>query len=401
MLRQVEVCTAVDTFEFLEAEGKFEFDVRSGIGVVRQLFVVVEAVFFIPQTQCLVPGQTRLFPLLEPFHLLAGTDEELHFHLLELAHTEDELPGHDLVAERLADLCDTERNLHAAGFLHIEEIDEDTLGCFGTEIDGAHTAVHIAELGAEHQVELAHVGPVLGTGNRAGDLAVDYDLAEFLEVVVVQGLGHPGMDFVIFGLAAQYIGVGGTELLLVEGFAELAAALLHLLVHLFLELGQILFDEHVGAVAFLGILVVDERIVESTHVARGFPDTGVHENGGVDAHDVVVEVHHRFPPVTLDVILHLDAHLAVVIHGAQTIVDLAGLKNETILFGMRHERLEYFFLCHIVISFNNSCTYGRSQSWGWGMSRRSVWISWPLKIRMSMSIVRSWKMRRPSASYSA
>ena len=40
-----------------------------------------------------------------------GFDEELHLHLLELARAEDEVPGRDLVAERLADLRDAERDL--------------------------------------------------------------------------------------------------------------------------------------------------------------------------------------------------------------------------------------------------------------------------------------------------
>ncbi len=164
------------------------------------------------------------------------------------------------------------------------------------------------------------------------------------------------MDLVVFGLAAQDVGIGGAELLFVERLAPLAAAFLDLLVHLLLELGQIILDQHVGAVALLGILVVDQRVIECAHVARGLPDARVHEDGRIDTHDVVVEMDHRLPPVFLDVVLHLDAHLAVIVNGAQTVIDLAGLKNETVLLGVRHERLEYFFLCHIVMSFNNSCT---------------------------------------------
>ena len=46
--------------------------------------------------------------MVKPFQLLAGAYEKLHLHLLELAHTEDELSCHDLIAEGLADLRDTE-----------------------------------------------------------------------------------------------------------------------------------------------------------------------------------------------------------------------------------------------------------------------------------------------------
>ena len=40
--------------------------------------------------------------------------KKLHFHLFEFPHPEDELAGHDLVAERLTDLGDAEGDLQAA-----------------------------------------------------------------------------------------------------------------------------------------------------------------------------------------------------------------------------------------------------------------------------------------------
>jgi hypothetical protein len=46
-----------------------------------------------------------------PLLVGAGLDEELHLHLLELAGAEDEVARRDLVAERLADLPDPERDL--------------------------------------------------------------------------------------------------------------------------------------------------------------------------------------------------------------------------------------------------------------------------------------------------
>ena len=41
---QVEIGAGVDAFHFLEAEGELKLDVAGGIGVVGQLYVVVEAV---------------------------------------------------------------------------------------------------------------------------------------------------------------------------------------------------------------------------------------------------------------------------------------------------------------------------------------------------------------------
>ena len=135
MLGQVEIRTAVDAFHFLEAEGHQELDVRSRIGVVSQLVVVVETVVIRPETERPMPFHTRIAPFGPPPHLLARADEELHLHLFELTHAEDELPRHDLVAERLADLGNAERQLHAAGLLHVQEINEDTLRRFGPQVN--------------------------------------------------------------------------------------------------------------------------------------------------------------------------------------------------------------------------------------------------------------------------
>ena len=131
------------------------------------------------------------------------------------------------------------------------------------------------------------------------------------------------MDLVVFGLLAQHVGVGGAELCLVEGLAEALAALFHFLVDLFLYLPEEILDQHVGAVPLLGVLVVDQRVVEGAHVAGGLPDAGVHEDAGINAHDVLVEAGHCVPPILLYVVFQLDAHLAIVIDSGQAVVDLA------------------------------------------------------------------------------
>ncbi len=58
----------------------------------------------------------------EPLEFGAGLDEELQFHLLELAGPEDEVAGGDLVSEGLADLADPERDLPAGGALDVPEV---------------------------------------------------------------------------------------------------------------------------------------------------------------------------------------------------------------------------------------------------------------------------------------
>ena len=155
------------------------------------------------------------------------------------------------------------------------------------------------------------------------------------------------MHLVPLGLLAEDIGVGGPELGLVEGLSETLAALRDLLVHLLLDLPEEVLDEDVGTIPLLGILIVDERVVEGAHVTGGLPDAGVHEDGRVDAHDVLVQAGHRLPPVILDVVLELDTHLAVIIHGGEAVVDFAGGENEAVLLAVGYQHLEKFILCHM------------------------------------------------------
>src|SRR5437660_2165226 len=92
-----------------------------------------------------VPAISLLDPVVEPVVRLAGRDEVLHLHLLELARAKEEVAGRDLVAERLADLCDPERRLAARELEHVLEVDEDPLGRLGTEVRGRSGLLDRAE----------------------------------------------------------------------------------------------------------------------------------------------------------------------------------------------------------------------------------------------------------------
>ena len=368
---KVEVRAAVDAFQLLEAHGELELDVAGRVGVVRQLDVVVEAVVLHGQAQGAVPLHAVLLPVGVPLHLGAGLHEELHLHLLELAHAEHELPRHDLVAEGLAGLRDAEGDLHPRALLHVEEVHEDALCRFGAEVDRAALTAHAAQLGGEHQVELPHLGPVGGTAHRALDLLVDDQLAHGLQVVGVEGLLHAPFHRVDAVLAALHVGVGGAELRLIEGLAELAARLVDLLGDLLLVLADVLLQQHVRPVALLAVLVVDQRIVEGVHVAAGLPHGGVHEDGRVDAHDVLVELHHGLPPVAADVGLQLGAVRAVVVRGAQAVVDLAAGEHEAILLGMADQGLEAVFLIAHAWSAEALCEGGGLRTpWKLSAARR-------------------------------
>ena len=156
--RQVEVAAVVDPLELLPAEREAVFDVDRLLGVVGQL---VGRVLAQPQALgrdavALVPGAPVRQPRLERLGGLGlGTDEVLHLHLLELAHPEDEVARADLVAERLADLGDPERQLLARGLLDVLEVDVRALGRLGTQVDDRGVLLDRAHERLEHEVEAA------------------------------------------------------------------------------------------------------------------------------------------------------------------------------------------------------------------------------------------------------
>ena len=175
----------MDTFHFFESEWETELDVRGCIRVMRQLLVIVEPVFFRSESQRLMPTHTGFLPFLEPVEFTAGAYEKLHFHLLEFTHPEDELACHDLVAESFTDLGDTERNLHTSGFLDIQEVHENALSRFGTQVYLAGAFGRRSHFRGEHQVELTHFRPVASSGYRANNLVVNNNLTKFNQIIVI------------------------------------------------------------------------------------------------------------------------------------------------------------------------------------------------------------------------
>ena len=76
-------------------------------------------------------------------------------------------------------------------------------------------------------------------------------------------------------------------------------------------------------------LAVHHRVGEVGNMAARLPDRAVHQDRGVDADNVVVQLRHLLPPHVADVVLQRDAQRAVVIGAIQSTINLAGLKNET------------------------------------------------------------------------
>ena len=83
-----------------------------------------------------------------------------------------------------------------------------------------------------------------------------------------------------------------------------------------------------------------ERVAEAAHVAGRHPHLRVHEDPGVQPHDVVAVLDHRPPPRPLDVVLELDAEGSVVPHGVDAAVDLAARVDEPATLRERHDRVQ-------------------------------------------------------------
>ena len=151
-------------------------------------------------------------------------------------------------------------------------------------------------------------------------------------------LGNTGRSFAVLGF--------------VESLSETLAGFLHLLLDLLVLLGEPVFDQHVGTVTLLRVLVVDQRVVERADMSRSLPRTGVHEDRGVDAHDILMQLDHRIPPVALDVVFQLHAVLSVVVHRSQTVVDFARREYESVFLAVGDQLFEEFFLCHRIWFLN-------------------------------------------------
>ena len=154
------------------------------------------------------------------------------------------------------------------------------------------------------------------------------------------------MESVALLLCLLHALAGGEILCFVKRVAEALACLSHLFLYLLVVLCYLVLYQHVCAVALLRVAVVDERVVESVHVSACLPYRWVHENGGVDAHDVLVQQHHALPPILLDVVLQFHTVLSVVVNGSQSIIDLAAWEYEAILLAVRYYFLKNVFLCH-------------------------------------------------------
>ena len=141
-------------------------DVESPLGVVGQLVLLVltEAEPRRIEAQPGVPAHARLDPLIVRPFIVARLYEVLDLHDLELACAEYEPASRYLIAERLADLADAERQLAPGRGRHVLEVDEDALSGLGTEVHYVLVGLNRSDVGLEHEVEHAGVRQRAGRG---------------------------------------------------------------------------------------------------------------------------------------------------------------------------------------------------------------------------------------------
>src|SRR5206468_1649463 len=234
VLREIEVAPVVNTFDLLEAQGaaKIELYVEGRARVVCELLfgVLMELQALSLETQCEVPLHPLLLPVLEPLHVGARLDEELHLHLLELARAEDEIPGRDLVAERLPDLRDAEWDFLTRRLLDVQEIHVDALRGPGPQVPHRRGILHRPHERLEHQIELAR----------------------FAERPL-----HPAGGALRVGRARRALD-----------------------------------SRIIGAKPLLAVFAIDERIDESTDVSARLPDAWMHQDRGIEPLDVISRANH-------------------------------------------------------------------------------------------------------------
>ncbi len=187
--------------------------------------------------------------------------KELQVPLLELTLAEQEVPRSHLVAERLADLADTERDLHTRGLQHVFVVQVDVLAGLTAQVGLHALALDDADVCLHHQVEEAR-------------------LTEF-----------PAAD---------------RALVLLE----------------------VLCRQLIDAETSLAVLALYQPVYEVFDMAAGLPHTRMRDDGPLDPHDIVIDLHHRPPPVATDVVAQFNAQRPKVIDAGDPTVDLGVGEDE-------------------------------------------------------------------------
>ena len=286
----------MDSLHLLPSDRVLILNISRCAGVVSQFILGVRG-----DTQVLCPDPDALVPvhpLLEPtviLHFVAPRLHKiLHLHLFKLPHPEDKLPGNHLIPERFSDLGNAKRHLNTRGIEHILIVYKNPLRGFRPQID---TVISIlcdgAVMSFKHQVKLPHLGPVESPGVGRVDLLIHDNIIEIF--------------------AEPFSGAGTVETFL--KFVGLRV------IPLGADSQNVLFNQHIGAIPFLRLFVIDHRVVKPLHMTTRLPHLWMHKNSGIDPDDIVVILSHRFPPVALNIPFELYPQRTIIVNGAESAID--------------------------------------------------------------------------------
>ena len=116
----------------------------------------------------------------------------------------------------------------------------------------------------------------------------------------------------------------------------------------------------VGPVAAFCFTTVEHGVFKVTHVAGGFPDTRVHDDGAIKSNNIFSELCHRFPPAGFNISLHFNPERAVIPEAINAAVDFGRLKNKTAPFAETYERIHRYF---IIVRFHKPPRMPKRLEW--------------------------------------
>ena len=125
--------------------------------------MLMETIVFISKAKCFMPFHSCLFPFLEPVEFRSRSHKKLHFHLFKFTHSENKLSCNNFVTKSFPNLCNSERDFHASGFLHVKVVHKNSLGSFWTKVNFRSSFCGCSYFCCKHQVKLSNICPVSRT----------------------------------------------------------------------------------------------------------------------------------------------------------------------------------------------------------------------------------------------
>ena len=288
------------------------------LGIVGKFIAVVLAQLQVGAGEAdrLPPAEAPVTPPRVPRGGLAWMNEELNLHLFKFPAAEREIARRHFVAERLTNLRNAERNLHACGVHDILEIDKDALRSFWAEIGIISWILNRTNKRLEHQVEL----PRLGERSNFGGIGAN-DACAFVGGhgwVRTHNVSGCVKRFALLVLADSLDCLGATSVIAFNERPEPRSGFNGAKNH-----------QVIRAIALLGLAAINHRVTESAHVAGCFPHLGVHDDGAVEAHNVdglavrsdQFALHNVLPPCVLEVALQFRAERSVIPEAIDAAVD--------------------------------------------------------------------------------